>query len=228
MNHSVSVGRLAILAFCFVGAVGFLTQARQAEVTPARQPFSAFPLTIAAWAGRPAAAFDDRVMDALGVDEHVNRYYAQGGQIAHLYIGYYETQTQGSTIHSPMNCLPGAGWQPITAGRMTVTVAPGGQTPSAPRALTVNHVAIQKGLDTQVVLYWYQSHGRAVASEYWSKFFLVVDSVRLHRTDAALVRIVVPSTAAPGREDGGNEQATRTATDFLRAMYPVLDQFLPS
>ena len=51
---------------------------------------------------------------------------------------------------------------------------------------------MQKGLDKQLVLYWYQSHGRVVASEYWSKFYLVTDAVRMNRTDGAIVRVIAP------------------------------------
>ena len=48
----------------------------------------------------------------------------------------------------------------------------------------MNRYVIQKGVDRQLVLYWYQSHGRVVANEYWSKFYLIRDAVRLNRTDA--------------------------------------------
>jgi EpsI family protein len=84
---------------------------------------------------------------------------------------------------------------------------------------------IQKGLDRQVVLYWYQSHGRVVASEYWSKIYLVLDSIRLNRSDAALVRVIAPvDEARPNAEI----DAERSAISFVQAMFPTLDAFLPS
>ena len=84
---------------------------------------------------------------------------------------------------------------------------------------------IQKGLDRQLVLYWYQSHGRTVASEYWSKFYLVRDAVRLNRTDAALVRVIVPID--PNADDG-EMRAERQASDFVKSMFPLLPRYLPS
>jgi EpsI family protein len=84
-----------------------------------------------------------------------------------------------------------------------------------PAPVTANRVVIQKGLDRQLVIYWYQSHGRTLASEYASKAYLVLDSIRLHRSDAALVRVVTAADAEPA------------AIDFIRTLRPVLQRFLP-
>jgi EpsI family protein len=83
---------------------------------------------------------------------------------------------------------------------------------------------IQKGLDRQLVLYWYQSHGRVVASEYWSKFYLVTDAVRLNRTDGAIVRVIAPIA---GDAADAEMQAERTARRFAQALFPHLEAFLP-
>jgi EpsI family protein len=132
-------------------------------------------------------------------------------------MGYYGSQRQGDTMHSPLNCLPGAGWEPLS--KSTVAV----ETPSSD-PIVINRYIIQKGLDRQLVLYWYQSHGRAVASEYWSKLYLIRDAVRLNRTDGALIRVIAP--IAIGSEDGG-AAAERDATRFVRALYPALLPYLP-
>jgi EpsI family protein len=88
-----------------------------------------------------------------------------------------------------------------------------------------NRYVIQKGLDRQLVLYWYQSHGRTVASEYWSKFFLIRDAVRLNRTDAALVRVIAPINPTA---ENAESAAERQANDFVKAMFPLLPDYLPS
>ena len=69
--------------------------------------------------------------------------------------------------------------------------------------------------------YWYQSRDRAVASEYTAKYWVVMDAMRLNRTDTALVRVVVPII---NRDEA---TATKTATDFVRAFYPPLRGILP-
>ena len=93
-----------------------------------------------------------------------------------------------------------------------------------PNEISVNRYVIQKGLDRQLVLYWYQSHGRVIANEYWSKFYLIRDAVALNRTDAALVRVIVP--IAPN-SDGASARAEQQAVEFVQKLYPVLPAYLP-
>ena len=126
------------------------------------------------------------MVQAAGVDDYVSRIYGIGQQIPiGLYVGYYGSQRTGDTIHSPKNCLPGAGWEPVRAGYLTIS-PPGG----AP--IEVNEYLVAKGADKRLVLYWYQGRGRVIASEYAGKVWMVVDAIRLHRTDGALVRLVTP------------------------------------
>src|SRR5204862_3566459 len=111
-----------------------------------------------------------------------------------------------------MNCLPGSGWQPVRSDR--IEIAANGSVVRANRSL------IQKGVDRQLVLYWYRSHGRSIASEYSAKVFLVLDSIRTGRSDAALVRIIAPIA----RDEVAAE---RSALDFARAVQPILGRYLP-
>ena len=96
------------------------------------------------------------------------------------------------------------------------------RTPDTP--LQANRYVIQKGHDRILVLYWFQSHGRIVASEYWSKFYLVTDAVRLDRTDGAIVRLTAP-IAGPGPEAEARAQSDALA--FAGVLLPQLDAFLP-
>jgi EpsI family protein len=212
--------RTVFVAFILAGTTAYLSHASRVEAVAARQPLSSFPMRIDGWEGQPAPEFDARVMAVLGVDEFVNRIYRRSAALAELYIGYYQSQRQGDSIHSPLNCLPGAGWQPIDSRRIAIDV------PDVRNAtpITVNRVLIQKGDDRQAVLYWYQSHGRVVASEYWSKLYLIADAVRLNRTDAALVRVIAPVD----RHDGSEQAAEQQAVAFVRAMFPLLDGYLPN
>src|SRR5205085_10848062 len=121
--------------------------------------------------------FPAEVMAVLGADDYIVRTYHDGqSNLVGLYIGYHASQRQGDTIHSPLNCLPGAGWQPMELARTTIDVPGGSAGAAAPMDRT--RVIIQKGLDRQLVYYWYQSHRRVVASEYWGKIYTGLDSVR--------------------------------------------------
>jgi EpsI family protein len=211
--------RLLVLTACFVAAAGYGVYAMRPEVVPLRQSLSLMPAELGRWSGRDTAPFSEQIMAVLGVDEYVSRiFYAKGADPVSLYIGYYHSQREGDTIHSPMNCLPGAGWEPVATGRATIPVGASGET------ITVNRFVIRKGIDRQVVLYWYQSHGRVIASEYWSKVFMVYDAVRLNRSDAALVRVISPVLPSEETEDA----AERRATEFTQALYPQLGHYLPS
>lgn len=208
--------RLLVVCACLALTSVYLSVTLRSEPALQRASFAEFPNRIGDWSGIPTNDFDPSVIAALGVDEYVNRYYSSGKRLAHLYIGYYRSQREGDAIHSPMNCLPGAGWLPISTGTIEL------QTGAAPAR--VNRYVIQKGLDKQIVLYWYQSHGRTIASDYWSKIYLVLDSIRFNRTDAALVRVIAPFDESLPAPEGAAEQ---TAVSLVDGVYPLLGRYLP-
>ena len=211
--------RLLLLACCFAATAFVSARAMRPEVVPLREPLSDLPTKLDTWFSKDAPPLADDIVSTLGVDEYTNRLYsAPGGIPISLYVGFYGSQRQGDTIHSPLNCLPGAGWQAVS--RETVTMPVAGRA----EGIGINRFLIQKGLDRQVVLYWYQSHGRVIASEYASKAYLVWDALRLHRSDAALVRVITPILARQDSEAAADERARR----FVSALFPHLERFLPS
>lgn len=129
-----------------------------------------------------------------------------------LYVGFYEQQRQGKTIHSPKNCLPGAGWEPVQAGIRKVD-APGG-------AITINQYLIAKGSAQALVFYWYQGRGRVEANEYRVKLQMIRDAALSRRSDEALVRIVVPVETT--RAD-----AEALGVAAVKRLYPALASVLP-
>jgi len=133
---------------------------------------------------------------------------------ANLFIAYFKTQRQGQSPHSPKNCLPGSGYQPSESGRIDVPVAGG--------SININRYVVSRGEDESVVMYWYQSQGRVIADEFAAKFYLIADSIRHHRSDTSLVRVVVPVT-----EHMTREKASQTAIDFVQAAYPAVSAWLP-
>ena len=186
--------------------------ARPEETHVTRKALAALPSTLEEWRGHDTDGFADDVVSQLGVDEYINRIYVASAAPVGLYVGYYASQRQGDSIHSPQNCLPGAGWRPIEAGYQQLLTASG--------TSRVNRYVIQKGIDRQVVLYWYQGRGRVVANEYANKFLLMWDAARLNRSNGALVRIIAPvaNTVA---------DATATASRFSAALLPLLTEHIP-
>jgi len=218
--------RILILTACLAAGTAVVAKSSKTEVVPARQSLASFPLEIRDWHGRDDEPFAPDILAVLGVDDYIVRTYRTDPRaFVSLYVGYYESQRQGDTIHSPLNCLPGAGWEPVEKGYLPITVQTDIGSGAQQQNIEVNRYVIRKGLDEQVVLYWYQSHGRIVANEYRSKLFMIYDAVRLNRTDAALVRVIVPRRSDEADGTGGG---TAQAVAFVKAVFPLLGRYLPS
>lgn len=203
-----------ILAAVLLAAAAVLPKSTDAESVPARSPLPALPLTIGEWTGVDAAPLDAEVRRVLGVDDYVLRTYRSAAGAVGLYAGYYTSQKQGDAIHSPMNCLPGAGWVP---GEYALIPIEG-----AGRRIEVNRYVIRKGEDRQIALYWYEGRGRAVANEYESRALLVWDSLRRSRSDGALVRITSPVAKGQTIDD-----AERQAVAFGAQLLTQLARYIP-
>lgn len=162
-----------------------------------------FPRTLDDWTGKGQLDLEPAVLNILQTDAYINRIYHSPEAMAGVYIGYYRSQGQGRSIHSPLNCLPGSGWQPMRTDRVAL-----------PTRGTAHRVIIQRGEDRQIVLYWYQTPTRVEGDEYRSKLHLVMDAFTSRRNDAALVRIVVPID--PRLEKG--ETASEAAAFQLAAL----------
>lgn len=204
-----------LLVLLFVGGAGALaTRAGSTEASVVRAPLRDLPTRIGPWRGLDTEPFADDVLAQLGVDDYINRHYAneETQALVATYAGYYASQRQGDTIHSPQNCLPGAGWRPVEADRITLS------GPSGP--VEVNKYVISKGLSRQVVLYWYQGRGRVVAGEYTNKALLMFDAARLGRSNGGLVRLISPVVTTP-------DAATAQLTAFATALLPHLSRHLP-
>ena len=196
----------------------FYATASRREVTPAMSPLNDFPTQIGDWTMLRDDPVSEETEAVLKADDTTNRLYGNKPKDlgAFLFIAYFETQRTGASPHSPKNCLPGGGWEPVEAPG-TITFAVEGRT----EPITVNRYVVAKGDEQDVVLYWYEGHNRVIASEYWAKFWLVADAVRYRRSDTALVKVVVPV-------DGGDTaRASAAAVQFTKDVYPAIRRQLP-
>lgn len=200
-----------------LGATFGMAHLSHGESTPLAKPLSEFPAHVGPYTAVVNWPLDKETLDVLKLTDYLNRGYWMPGMnraVMGLYIGYFRTQRTGATIHSPKNCLPGAGWSPAQSSVYQLQLDDGRKVP-------VNLYILRRGLDEQLVLYWYQAHGRIIASEYWGKFYLVYDALRLNRTDAALVRVTMPV------EDGDEASAQKRAVAFAKQVAVDLEQIIP-
>jgi EpsI family protein len=207
-----------ILAAGLIALTAILLQARgRTEIIPSRLPLSSFPTQLGNWSGKDIP-LDKETLDVLGAGDFLVRGYQDpDGKLPYvdLFLAYFPSQRTGDTIHSPKHCLPGAGWTPEENDRVIISLP--GHSP-----FPANRYVISKGDARKLVLYWYWAHDRGVASEYWAKFYLVKDAIRMNRSDGALVRITLDMF--PGESVDAAQQRLRP---FTSDVIPLLDDYIP-
>jgi EpsI family protein len=209
--------RFLLAAALIASAAIFLEARGRNEIFPSRLPLQSFPTQLSNWTGTDIAIQKD-VLEVLGPGDFLLRVYqnpAEKQPFVDLFIAYFPSQRTGDTIHSPKHCLPGSGWLPVESSRVTLSLP--GHNP-----FPANRYVIAKGDSRQLVLYWYWAHDRGVASEYWAKFYLVADSMRMNRSDGALVRITTPMYSGETAE-----AAQQRVLPFAGDVAPLLDNYIP-
>jgi EpsI family protein len=209
--------RFVVALILLVGTALLLQARNRGEVFPPRKALSAFPEQLGGWTGT-SVPIGKEILDVLGPGDFLLRVYRTEDirqPSTDLFIAYFPSQRAGDTIHSPKNCLPGAGWTPIDSSRMILSLSDHAPFP-------VNRYVIAKGADRLLVLYWYWAHDRAVASEYWAKIYLVTDSIRMNRSDGALVRL--NTRMLPGESV---DSAVARLTPFAERVVPLLNEYIP-
>lgn len=195
----------------------------------ASEPLSLMPETIGSWTAQDLPIAED-VLDVLGKGEFLNRVYTSTKPIdisqtstpvaanlpIGLFIGYFPTQRTGQSIHSPQNCLPGAGWSFDSHRYVTLKDVNG-------KSFRVGEYQISNGETRQFVIYWYQAHGRSIPNEYVARAYMVADAIRMNRTDGALVRVITQIAPTETVAD-----ARQRAVRFTSLMEPLLPRFIPN
>jgi len=213
MTSSLRFGVLLVLILVAGVLVNAWSYLGEAHVE--RKQLQDFPQNIGAWqkTGNDQI-LDDETLKVLRASDYLLRDFRKSdGQAANLYVGYYATQRSGATYHSPLNCLPGSGWTLSEPAKATIALPDG-------TSFVANKYVIQNGDYKSLMIYWYQGRGRNVASEYWGKVYTVFDSVRLRRSDGAMVRVTVPIR-------NSEAAAEQTAIEFASTASNVLPGFVP-
>jgi len=204
-----------VLALILLVTFGVKERLGGSPIVPLRQPLSQFPAVVGPWRLVSQSDLSSDVLGVLKADDYMVRNYgSDSGSQAQLFVAYYRSQRAGESMHSPKNCLPGAGWEPIQSDEIPLQAGPAGTR--------INRYVVENEGNRDLVLYWYEAQGRIIASEYWGKFYLVWDSMRDGRRDGAIVRVLVPMQ--PGESI---EHATATALSLANPSLSQLARFLP-
>jgi EpsI family protein len=205
-----------LTVFLLMQCLAFYALANRTESTPIVSPLSSFPQKIGDWSVARGGVIEKEIMDVLRADDAITRWYTNDktGRPLDLFIAYFNTQKTGKAPHSPKNCLPGAGWMWILNDQINIPIA--GQAP-----VEANRYVVGKGNEKSVVLYWYQSARRTVASEYKAKVFTVLDSIRYNRSDTAIVKVTLPL------KDENFDDATAVGMSFVQSFFDKLLPYFP-
>jgi EpsI family protein len=188
-----------------------LTHASGTITPPPPPALDEIPMTLAAWTGEEAPPLDPAVAQVLAADQYVHRYYRGPEGAIEMDVAYYGQPRVGANMHSPLNCLPGNGWEVVDVSSIPVSTAAG-------RA-TIRNMTVQRGTTRFAMTYWFQSRNRILGSELSSRFYVLADALRRRPTDAGLVRLMMPAA-----ENAAGQQATLTA--FAGQLIPALSQHL--
>ena len=217
-----NVVRFAPAALLGVGCL-LISGVREQQRLAPRAPLSTIQVNVPGYVPRDTTV-DDAERKVAGMSHYLSRLYQRTPTDGFgVYVGYYDMQVQGKSIHSPKNCLPGAGWEPLDAGVRTI-VLPGGDSAHVNRFLLAN-----KGAQA-LVYYWYEGRGRVEPSEYRVKWNLIRDAARYGRTEEALVRIVIPVDTR-GLRSGQHPDygaADQLATNVAAQLVPAVRNVLPT
>jgi EpsI family protein len=207
-----------ILTAVFILQAALFYGTSRGENAPSMRPLRDFPREFPGWTMAQEGYVDEETQAVLKADDTLTRTYASPKfQLRpNLFVAFFKTQRTGAAPHSPKNCLPGAGWDRLQEDYLDVSI------PGMAEPIQVNRYIVAKGEARSLVLYWYQSPNRVVASEYRAKMFTVADAIRYNRTDTALVRVVIPVI---GSDDNAAQQE---AVDFVQSFFAPLRKYLPS
>jgi EpsI family protein len=208
--------RFWVVVLLLAGTILLLHARAHTDQNPPSEPLSQVSHTFAGWMGSDVA-IDPGALEVLGAGDFLSRVYTQNEQTPPigLFIGYFPSQRTGVTIHSPKNCLPGAGWYFESSQYVDLIDTRG-------KSHRVGEYVIGNGNVRQFVIYWYQAHGRSVANEYLAKIYMVTDAMRMNRSDGALVRVITPIIS----QETTSTARTR-AEGFAAQLAPTLPRFIP-
>ena len=206
-----------LLTLLLVGQACAYYLVPKGEIAPKAPQMKHFPASLGSWKMVADYPVEDEVQKVLRADDTLNRVYVSPTSPAslNLFMAYFRSQKTGVAPHSPKNCLPGSGWAPLSSEIVEMAIA------GSAEPLEVNRFIVARGTEKTLVLYWYQTAHRSIASEYEAKVWLVLDSLRYRRSDTAIVRVVAPLP------EGRESEIDKLTANFISAALPAIAAQIP-
>jgi len=206
--------RVLLLCCLFLGTAVFIHTFDSRASVSIDKPLYQFPHKIDGWQAHRNYDIDEKVLDKLKLDDYVYRNYDSREGRINFYASFFSYVSNNKGFHSPLNCMPGSGWNISSTSPVAIEL-PNGED------VRVMKLILQKGSQKEVSLYWYQCRGRIIHSEYTERIYRVIDSLLYGRSDGAFIRLI----ATNGFEN--TQKATAALETFARKAIPELREYLP-
>jgi len=127
---------------------------------------------------------DADVVELLNPDQIVfRRYQNPSGRSVDLYGVFYGSQGADRTMHSPLNCYPGTGWEIVGKSKVHLN------GPGDDKGFEVRKLLLRKGLAMRLLYYWYYAGGKTASNQYMNKALTLYGALMHGRTDGGLVTV---------------------------------------
>lgn len=173
---------------------------------PLKKGLAGFPRSLGEWRGTDQVP----AYHSFGeVDTSLSRTYRNSsGEERHLYIGYYERQSQGRELIN------------YESAAFHLDALPVKMMLGEEQGFVVNRLVDRKR--NQVIFFWYDLNGRTVTNRYLAKAYTAWNTLVRRSSNGAVVVISEKFT------QGDSERVLRDEEGFIREVVSILPEYLPS
>ena len=213
----ISHRKIIILALCFVLTSVFVYWKAPSIAIEKNISLKQALADIYGWENNGFSSLDQKIVDALELDDYVNQSYTKRQDIVSLYIGYYLTTKKVGAAHDPLVCFPGQGW--VLTDKKSGKLILNQETDSS---LSYFSMIAQRGQQKELIIYWFQSYDQTNPDTLSQKISSLWGKILNNREDNAFVRITTPI--------GGKSisESQETIFKFIQDFYPVFLEYVRS
>ena len=211
----ISHRKIIILALCLVITSIFIYSKPSSIAVEKNISLKQALADIHGWENNGFSPFDQKIVDALELDDYANQSYTKGQDIVSLYIGYYLTTKKVGAAHDPLVCFPGQGWA-LTDKKSGELIL----NQETDNSLSYSSMIAQRGLQKELVIYWFQSYDRTNPDTLSQKISSLLGKILNNREDNAFVRVSVAI------ENQLKDKAFNNGEKFIKSFYPHFLQYV--
>ena len=213
----ISHGKIIILALCLVITSIFIYLKPSSIAVEKNISLKQALADIHGWENNGFSPFDQKIVDALELDDYANQSYTKGQDIVSLYIGYYLTTKKVGAAHDPLVCFPGQGWV-LTDKKSGELIL----NPETDSSLSYSSMIAQRGQQKELIIYWFQSYDQTNPDTLSQKISSLWKKILSNREDNAFVRISIPIN------EKSISESQKTIFKFIKDFYPVFLEYVKS